>query len=67
MSALPHLLQRLRRWWALACWRTRIAQIDQAITTIEHDLAADAAVLSSLRQERAQLALQLAAAQQRVQ
>ncbi|MEY5099135.1 MAG: hypothetical protein RJA36_1854 [Pseudomonadota bacterium] len=62
MNALPHLLHRLRRWWALACWRNRIAQLDEGIARIEADLAADAAVLSAFKAERRLLAMRLSAA-----
>jgi len=59
MSAAPHLLQRLRRWWLASCWQSRVEQLDLLIRRIEDDLAADTAVLHACRHERRMLAMRL--------
>jgi hypothetical protein len=59
MSAAPHLLLRLRRWWLATCWRSRVEQLDLLISRIEADLEADTATLHACRHERRMLAMRL--------
>ena len=59
MSARPHLLLRLRRWWLATCWQSRIEQLDTLIRRIEEDLQSDLAVLHACRHERRTLAMRL--------
>lgn len=49
MSATPHLIQRVRRWYALQVLQARAAQLAGLITQIERGMAADADELAALR------------------
>ena len=42
MSAMPHLFQRLRRWFAMQSLRTRASQLAGLIRQIEADMKTDA-------------------------
>jgi hypothetical protein len=49
MSAAPHLIQRVRRWWHLQLLNAREAQLAGLIAQIERGMAADAGELATLR------------------
>ena len=59
MSALPHLYQRARRWWALQTLQARATQLAGLIRQIEADMQDDAtehaAMLIELRRTNARL------------
>ena len=59
MKALPHLYQRLRRWFAMHSLRTRASQQAGLIRQIEADMKADAdehaTLLMELRRTNARL------------
>lgn len=59
---MPHLLQRLRRRWALLVLVTRRAQLAHAIRRIERDMHLDAATLPAMRRELHALETRLLAA-----
>ena len=59
MSALPHLLQRAKRWVHARLARARIAQLSELIDTLEDAIAEDhdevAAMRMALATERQRL------------
>ena len=59
MSAIPHLYQRLRRWFAMQNLQARAGQLAGLIRQIEADMKADAdehaTLLMELRRTNARL------------
>ena len=59
MSAIPHLYQRLRRWFAMQNLQARASQLAGLIRQIEADMKADAdehaTLLMELRRTNARL------------
>lgn len=64
MSAAPHLLQRLRRWWHLQLLQTRAQQLAGLIRQIEADMQGDADEHATLLMELRRVNARLAAVQQ---
>lgn len=64
MSAMPHLYQRLRRWWALKMLQTRAGQLAGLIRQIEDSMEWDAAEHGVLLVELRRVRNRLNAAQQ---
>jgi hypothetical protein len=63
MSAGPHLLLRLRRWWQLKLLQTRIDQMSGLAAQIEADIERDITELAALRRRLRQDTARLTAAQ----
>jgi len=63
MSAAPHLLQRLRRWWQLKLLQARVDQMAGLAAQIEADIERDITELAALRRSLRQDIARLTAAQ----
>lgn len=53
IRALPHLLQRARRAWALHCLRCRRAQLLQGLDTLDRCMAQDRTMFAKMVAELA--------------
>ncbi len=63
MSAAPHLLHRLHRWWRLKLLQTRIDQMAGLAAQIEADIERDITKLAALRRRLRHDTARLTAAQ----